>query len=158
MKTSGKAVQRAFRGHLLIDQCITQQIVEILICEEANFANLLHELEMLYTKTEKDEMHFGELTNSECLKEIDRMLSRKKMELSAHSDTCKLWLGYQQMLGVARQLIAADRKGLWQMHLHTISACLPIFAAAGHSNYLKTAYLYIQSMRRLEGENPSIFP
>ena len=78
------------------------------------------------------------------------------MKLSAHSDTSKLWLGYQQIRGVAGQVIAAERKGSWQMHLHVISACLPIFAAAGHYNYLKTAYLYIQSMCRLEGENPSI--
>ena len=43
------------------------------------------------------------------------------------------------------------------MHLHAISDCLPIFAAAGHSNYLKSAYLYLQSKTRLEKDNLSVF-
>ena len=28
---------------------------------------------------------------------------------------------------------------------------------AGHANYLKSAYLYLQSMNRLEKDNPSVF-
>ena len=43
------------------------------------------------------------------------------------------------------------------MHLHAISECLPIFAAAGHVNYLKSAYLYIQKMVMLEKDNPVVF-
>ena len=48
-------------------------------------------------------------------------------------------MNYLQMLGVARELVEADRTGSWQMHLHAISDCLPIFSAAGHPNYLKPA-------------------
>ena len=43
------------------------------------------------------------------------------------------------MLGVARELVEADRTGSWQMHLDAISDCLPIFSAAGHPTYLKSA-------------------
>ena len=61
------------------------------------------------------------------------------------------------MLGVARELVEADRTGSWQMHLHAISDCLPIFSAAGHPNYLKSAYLYLQNMVTLESDNPAVF-
>jgi len=61
------------------------------------------------------------------------------------------------MLGVARERIEADHTGSWQMHLHAIAACLPTFSAAGHANYLKSAYLYLQTMNKLETKNPSVF-
>ena len=61
------------------------------------------------------------------------------------------------MLGVVQELIEADCTGLWQMHLHAVSDCLPIFAATGHPNYLKSAYLYLQKMSALEIEHPDMF-
>lgn len=43
------------------------------------------------------------------------------------------------------------------MHLHAVSDCLPISAAAGHPNYLKSAYLYLQKIMALETEYPKVF-
>ena len=60
------------------------------------------------------------------------------------------------MLKVARALITADRIGSWTLHLEAFSACLPIFAAAGHFNYLKSAYLYVQEMSNLHIKNPDV--
>ena len=154
---SGKAVQRAFRGHLLIDQSLIQQIADKVITDHPQFENLLQELEKLYAQTEMGESDFNSLTQSECLKEMVNMLSTKSTELSLRSETSKLWLCYQQMVGVARELIEADRTGSWQMHLHAVADCLPIFAAAGHANYLKSAYLYLQTMKELENENLFVF-
>ena len=81
------------------------------------------------------------ITSSACVGAIDQALSAKRNEFSTHSKTSKLWLNYQQMVRVVRKLIKADRTGSWIMHLHAIADCLPIFAAAGHANYLKSAYL-----------------
>ena len=55
-----------------------------------------------------------------------------------------------------RKLIRADRLGLWDVHLDAIQEALPIFPAAGHFNYTKSAYLYLQSMRNLENTNPEV--
>ena len=41
------------------------------------------------------------------------------------------------------------------MHLGAISNFLPIFAAAGHFYYLKSAYLYLQDITVLETTNPA---
>ena len=54
---------------------------------------------------------------------------------------------------VAQELVKADRTCSWQMHLHAISDCLSMFSAAGHSNYLKYAYHYLQNIFRLESGN-----
>ena len=77
---SGKAVQRAFRGHL-IDQCLTQQVADKVITDQLAFENLLQELEKLYAKTEMGESDFNLLIQSECLKEMIRVLSTKTHEL-----------------------------------------------------------------------------
>ena len=60
------------------------------------------------------------------------------------------------MLEVARTPVKAGRTGSWDMHLGAISNCLPIFAAAGHFYYLKSAYLYLQDMTVLETTNTAV--
>jgi len=154
---SGKAVQRAVRGHLLLDQCLTQQVIDRIICDDPDFAKLVNEIEELYMLTLEGDTTLDSVISSVCLTTIDQVLSTKRNEFSTHSKTSKLWLSYQQMLGVVRELIKADRTGSWVMHLHAIADCLPIFAAAGHANYLKSAYLYFQTMQNLEQDHPSVF-
>ena len=57
------------------------------------------------------------------------------------------------MLAVARTLVKAFRTGSSDMHLGAISKCHPIFAATGHFNYLKSAYLYLPDMTQLWSAN-----
>ena len=59
------------------------------------------------------------------------------------------------MLGIARARVSADRMGSCETHLSAVSACLPIFTAAGHPNYLKSARLYLQ-MYALKDDNPEV--
>ena len=61
------------------------------------------------------------------------------------------------MLGVARELVAADRTGSWQLRLHAITDCRPMFSAAGHPNNLKSAYHNLQNMFTLESDNIAVF-
>ena len=154
---SGKAVQRAFRGHLLVDQCLTRQIVAKIMEDDPDFHEQLEELERLYTLMESGECTLESLSKSGCIRRIDQSVSNKKDELAAASKTGALWVNYQKMVGIARTLVAADRMGSWEMHLHAISACLPIFAAAGHLNYLKSARIYLQKMRALKDDNPEVY-
>ena len=52
---NGKAVQRVFRGHLLVDQCLTSQIVAKLMEDEPGFQDHEEELERLYMLMETGE-------------------------------------------------------------------------------------------------------
>ena len=137
---TGKAVQRTLRGHILLDQCIAQQVMSKAISNKPGIANLLHELEEVYEQTVSENTRLDSLKSSSCLSEIAQILSSKEHELIERFATSKLWLSYRQIIRVGRDLIKADHTGSWLMHLHAISNCLPIFAAAGHSNYLKSAY------------------
>ena len=61
------------------------------------------------------------------------------------------------MVEMARMLIKADRIGSWLMHLQAVSDCLPVFAASGHFNYLRSAHYYLQEMSNLEDKHPDVY-
>jgi len=118
----------------------------------------VEELERLYMLMETGNCDLESLLESDCVRKIHNTLTVKKNELARTSKTSKLWVNYEHMLGIARALVAADRMGSWKMHLSAISACLQIFAAAGHPNYLQSAHLYLQKMYALKDDNPEVHP
>ena len=97
------------------------------------------------------------ILSSTALSDISEELTKKRSELRAHSKTSQLWLEYQHMLSIARSMIKADRTGSWENHLHAVCNAMPVFAAVGHYNYLKSAYLYIQEMSALEKKHPNVY-
>ena len=153
---SGKAVQRSFHGHLLTSQCLTNLIVGKIIENEPEFADYIEEIQRLYTQIDTGEISLDTVINSVVLETVSNTLATKREELCKFSETSKLWLNYQRMLKVAQELIEADCTGSWEMHLHAASECLPIFAAAGHGNYLKSGYLYLQKMAELKSKHPAV--
>ena len=114
---NGKAVQRAFRGHLLVSECLTQQIIAKITEDEPGFENHILELEKIYSAVENEKIDLDTLSNTSYITEIAKALDSKKDELSSWSETSKLWLNYQRMIKVAMKLIKVDRTGSWQMHL-----------------------------------------
>lgn len=153
---SGKAVQRSFRGHLLIDRCLNEMVVSELAEEDSEFASLVTNSEEEYKSCLACDSELNSDKLSETHKLTKDKLCEKRDKIAARSKTSKLWFGYQCMVKIARNLIRADRSGSWNLHLQTVADCLPIFAAAGHYNYLKSAYLYLQSMNELDVKQPIV--
>ena len=71
--------------------------------------------------------------------------------------TAVLWIQYCEMIQLLRKFIKAERTGNWDLHLQSVRDMLPYFAAAGHSLYAKSAYVYITSMQNLEDTHPEVF-
>ena len=55
---------------------------------------------------------------------------------------------------IERKLIEVYRIRSYLMQLHAVAERLPIYAAAGRGNYVKSAYLYLQSMATHSDMNP----
>ncbi|KAJ8874154.1 hypothetical protein PR048_024996 [Dryococelus australis] len=89
------------------------------------------------------------METSETICEIANDLKKKKLPLQS-SETSKLWLAYHEMVQTVRMLIGADRTKAFQ-------ECLVIVAAAGHHNYLKSGYKYLQNMLTLPSDNPPVY-
>ena len=74
---------------------------------------------------------------------INTSIEEYKKQSSQKSNSVNLWSGYQNMITILRKMIHADRESIFQLQLESLRDALPIFAAAGHFNYVKSAYLYL---------------
>ena len=97
-----------------------------------------------------------EVFSSKALWRIMDKLTEEKDSMENHR-TAKLWLQYMEMIGILRMFIKAERTGDWALHLQTIQAMLPYFAAAGHNLYAKSAHMYLQTMLELPEILPDIY-
>ena len=147
---TGKSVLRSFRGHLLVEKCLNHMIVSDMVKDSPKLAKLVDESEEMYYSLLVGEMTLESILTSDTMTTIKLELDQMKTKLHNRSKTSQLWINYQKMLQIARSLIKADRTGSWLMHLSAVSDCLPIFAAAGYYNYLRSAYFYVQEMSEFE--------
>ncbi|KAJ8043657.1 hypothetical protein HOLleu_10852 [Holothuria leucospilota] len=154
---TGKSVQRAIRSHLLVDKCLHQIIVKSVVDDIPEFATIVNEAEKMYSSLLKCNITLEDFVESNTVAKINKELDKKRSYLNARSKTSQLLLSYQQMIRIARALIIVDRTGSWESHLCAVSDALSIFAAAGHFNYLKSAYFYIQEMSKLESRHPDVY-
>ena len=74
----------------------------------------------------------------------------------SNSRTGKLWLQYLEMIEILRTFIKAERTGDWNLHLQTVQAMLPYFAASGHNLYTKSSRIYLQEMGKLKNDHPHV--
>ena len=96
-----------------------------------------------------------EVLSSKALWIIMDKLTEEKHSMENHR-TAKLWLQYMEMIGILRMFIKAEITGYWALHVQTIQAMLPYFAAAGHNLYAKSAHMYLQTMLELPETHPDI--
>ena len=132
-------------------------IVSDIVDDNPEFTSLVDQSEERYSSLLAGETTLESIVTSDTIATIQQKMDIKKTELFDRSKTSQLWLNYQRMLQIARALIKADRTGSWLMHLRAVSDCLPIFAAAGHFNYLKSAYFYVQDLSKLDIKHPEVF-
>ena len=50
---------------------------------------------------------------------------------------------------VLLHFIQVEHTGDWNLYIHAISETIPIFHAAGHLAYSKSAHLYLDNMKKL---------
>ena len=109
---------------------------------------------------EKTDIDFGELDklyeraldsnlDQESLLELVDSFATVKAELSNRSGTSELWILYMHYVHFVKTFIFADRTSDWELNLDVLSEMLNLFAATGHTNYAKSARLYVQQMRKL---------
>ena len=60
------------------------------------------------------------------------------------------------MVSVYRSFLRTERTGNRYLHLESTYEMLPYQAAAGHNNYTKSLYLYLQEMCQLKETHPDV--
>ena len=61
------------------------------------------------------------------------------------------------MMAVVRDLLRADREGLWELHFDAVQRALYLFAAFDSTNYMRWCSLYLEDTRRLPATAPSVY-
>ena len=151
---SGKVVSRAIRRHLLVKSSLMSLLLEM-IKEKANID--FGKLDEFYDRAldgNLDEKSLHKLSETSVYKKVTDGLATVKAELSDQSRTSQLWLLYMHYIHLMKAFIFAERQSKWELYLDVVSEMLDLFAATGHTNYAKSARLYVQEMRKLPETHP----
>ncbi|CAG2250499.1 unnamed protein product [Mytilus edulis] len=124
---SGKAVARAFRGHMLVDTALYCLLIADIfnidvskLLEEPNSTletTEMKEIDELYSQLSSGELSASEAGESDVLKNLEATVHRKQ-EILKQSRTAKLWLQYSEMVQVLRQFIKAERTDAGSLMTH----------------------------------------
>lgn len=88
---------------------------------------LLQKLKVLVAKQEQN----GSQESLETFKQCSQMLSdfeKFKAERKTQNENFAFWDNFLQLVSVLKDVIRADREGLWTLHLHSVQRILPLFA------------------------------
>ena len=84
------------------------------------------------------------LEDSDILTLIAQKIAEENTAME-NTHTAKLWLQYLDIVEILLTFTKAVRIGNWSLHVKVNCNMLPFLAAAGHNNYAKSLYLYIQN-------------
>ena len=104
----------------------------------------------------REEVSINEVNSKDIFNRISEKLTAEKSSIAEYK-MGKLWIQYTDMIDMLRCFLKALRLGDFLLYLVTLHEMLPYFAACGHNNYAKSAYVYIQDMIELKQLNPDMF-
>jgi len=143
---TGKAVDRALRGHYLVESALYSLLLHSLLLEQEATDQDMQALRSLYDYTCENKFNVTSVVIDECLVKLKASLNTFTDVLASQSRTAKLWVQYLSYIQTVKTLIRAERTGDWNLHLVTVQQMLNLFAATGHNNYAKCGRLYLQMM------------
>ena len=182
---NGKSVARAVRGHFLVDTALNAMLlsrssnIDIPAVEEelgsqtgqvenkteesndvnvsvcTNKRDFHGQLSEMYEKLTKREISSSEIAQSDALHAVAAELQDEKQRLGQNR-TAFFWFQYMEMVSILQQFIRAKRVGDWNGHFNAVRKMLPFFASSGHNLFLKSAYIYLQNMLKLEQDHPDV--
>ena len=121
---TGKAVDRAVRSYMLLDNCLNYIIIDKILMTNPTFQEELEKLEVVYESSidGNSVRDFLGQESQDLMKSINTSFEAKKDELGDFQ-TAQLWFAFQRMMDL--DLFYADRTGDWEMHLNVVQKCFP---------------------------------
>ncbi|KAJ8671768.1 hypothetical protein QAD02_003027 [Eretmocerus hayati] len=143
---SGKAYDRAMRGHKLVLNGIST-----LIFRGIEFSSEeLSTINVLLTGMDKPDFDVIKVLNCDVMELMTQKFLSACKSLEKRSPTAKLWIQYFSLGILMFKIVEAVKKGDWGLFLNAVEHTLPLFHATAHLNYAKATHLYLQKMLTLE--------
>ena len=95
----------------------------------------------------------GKKNSHDLFRNFDHFIDNAKNS----NETFKYWDTFIYLIQQVENLVHSDRDGDWTLHLQTVQALLPIFAAFDSTNYLRWCSLYLEDMHKLPDTAPDIY-
>ena len=73
------------------------------------------------------------------------------------SPTSKYWLEYKNMVQTLLDFVRAEREGIWQLHLSSLSKMIPWMVMYDHTNYARYGPIYLSDMKQLSTTAPDVY-
>ena len=146
---SGKAIAMTLRGHILQQSALRLHIIRLIQQEEMISGDDLNTLKSLYEYFIDGKSHDENIINCKIMEKLNCALEKLMDRHGESSRSAKHWIQYIGYIDIAKFVIAAERAGNYQNHLGSTAKLLNSFAATGHSNYVKSARLYLHMMEEL---------
>lgn len=149
---------RSLLGMQLLAECFERLILrEFFGQTQKDYTNEFSQLQELQAAvTARDSSNsqkkVASLISSSLFDDIEDFIIKNSNE----NENFKYWSQYLSMFQTVRNMIRADREGLWDLHMESFETALGIFAVMGAINYLRWGSVYLEEMRQLETTAPEI--
>ena len=124
--------------------------------EDLEIKEHLHDVSVIYEKLLSGDIKITDAEIPEA-SDLNNSIAEYQLNMSKKSKTGKLWVGYRKIVAILRKMLHADRESTFQLQLEALADALPIFAASGHYNSVKSGYLYLQRMLNLSTTHPEVY-
>lgn len=122
--------------------------------EVLDFGDHLEDLHDALINTDAETTLSNSMSVISTLKDIIPDWKRFRASLGA---TGKYWVMYVEMVSILKRFIRAERAGDWLQHLEEAGNMLPYIVAAKHTKYMSSLPLYLDDMRALPQQHPSVY-
>ena len=145
---SGRRYARAMKAHDLL-----YTVLKIILFDQIDDSSVTQHASGMYDLYTSNQS-FGHLNFDQNNDTIDLILDeveKVKVKLSG-TERNRFWLIYREMVEILCINLMAERCGLWDLYLSTLSQMLPYFAGIGRNNYTRSVYWFLQEMVYLDEE------
>src|SRR6218665_1582906 len=157
----GRAVARALCAHFLVQSSLLIECSINLSLEETSSPSLhsedIEELKTVYNDFLTSSMTTNDAILPSCLHRLHEILLANRVKLRNECQTSRLYLQYIAYVSLLQDFITAERTSYWNLHTVSLKAMLNLFAPSGHTNYAKSAQVYIQMMSDLPTTHPWLY-
>lgn len=79
------------------------------------------------------------------------------LECESKSELCQYFGVFQMLVQLCKQIVAAEDDSNWHLHVGRRDAAVHIFQEFGALNYLRYGSYYLENIKMLEAEHPSLY-
>lgn len=156
----GKNYVRGVKGMMILGECLFRLQVHSFL-EENPVHQYDTEIQNLFeTATRISEAILRRESHIEIDCNVEKLLEEFEAFIDLGRKTSEqflYWDNFLRMLQLLKNLIRADRLGLWDMHLDAVQMLQPLFAVFDCVNYQRWSSLYLKDMRRLPETAPEVY-